>query len=171
MWCLRCYAPVRQLTPREPQLPTIRFFAPKESLPTSRWKRGATTFGPAGRLTITAVVLLLAPWSTNPLALFVLWPAYLVIGGAVLKSTWRRDFVDTTPATLAGGLPMPAGPTLESVRAPIPTGTIAAWAAIVAIAVGVLVASRLVSFRGEIMINIAVIIAGLVLFMRWTLRD
>jgi hypothetical protein len=168
MWCLRCYAPVRHLTPREPQLPTIQFLAPKEAVPTSRWHRGATTFGPAGRLTITAVVLLLAPWSTNPMALFVLWPAYLAIAVAVLRSTWRKDFVEAAPT---GPEPIPLGPPVEPVRTPVPAGTMLAWAGLAAVAVGVLVASRLVSFRGEVMINIAVIIAGLVLFMRWTLRD
>jgi hypothetical protein len=168
MWCLRCYAPVRHLTPREPPIPTIQFLEPKETLPTSRWRRGATTFGPAGRLAITAVVLLLAPWSTNPVALFVIWPAYLTIAVLVLRSTWRKDVVDTTPAGLE---PIPLGPRVEPVRAPVPAGTVIAWAGIAAAAIGVLVASRLVSFRGEVMINIAVIIAGLVLFVRWTLRD
>lgn len=168
MWCLRCYTPVRQLTPRAPQVPTIHFIEPKEQLPTSRWKRGGTTFGPAGRLVITGIVLLLAPWSTNPIALFVLWPAYLAIAIAVLWSTWRRDMVDTTPATTVHA---PPSRRPEPIRVPIPRGTVAAWALIAAIAVGVLIASQLVSETGEILINMAVILTGLVLFVRWTLRD
>jgi hypothetical protein len=169
MWCLRCYAPVRHLTPRERQIPTITFLPPREELPRSRWKRGATTFGPAGRLAITAVVLLLAPWSASPIALVVLWPAYLAIAGLVLASTWRKDVVDTMPGTpvpAAPGAPLP-----EPVRTPIPLATIAAWVLIGAGALGALVASRLVSSRTEVLINLAVILAGLVLFVRWTLRD
>ena len=168
MWCLRCYAPVRLLTPREPQLPTIRFLEPAEEHPTSRWHRGATTFGPVGRLAITAVVLLLAPLSLNPLAIFVVWPGYLLVATLVLRDTWRRDFVETASAGGASPATGPAPPV--PARTPIPRATIAAWTILVGIAVGVLVASQLVSDTGEILINIAVILAGLVLFVRWTLR-
>ena len=61
MRCLRRYALVRQLTPRPPQLPTVHFVQPKDERPMSRWKAGATTFGPVGRIAITALVLLFAP--------------------------------------------------------------------------------------------------------------
>jgi hypothetical protein len=168
MWCLRCYAPVRHLTPRPPQIPTIHFLPPKEEHPTSRWRRGATTFGPVGKLGITAIVLMLAPWSSNPMALLVLWPAYLTIAILVLRSTWRKDFVDTSaPVTV----PEVSSARPEPVKTPIPRSTIVAWALIGLGALGVLIASQLVSERGEVVINMAVILSGLVPFVRWTLRD
>ena len=57
------------------------------------------------------------------------------------------------------------------VKSPIPPSTIVAWTLVAAIAVGVLVASQLVSQTGQVLINMAVVLAGLVLFVRWTLRD
>ena len=93
-WCLRCYAPVRHLSPREPQLPTVNFVHRNERA-RSRWRAGATTFGPAGRLVVTAIVLLLAPWSAGAVTVIVVWPCYLVLAAIVLHSTWRRDLVRT----------------------------------------------------------------------------
>ena len=169
MWCLRCYEPVRLLTPRERQLPTTQLIEPREQAPMSRWTRGATSFGPTGRLSITAIVLLLAPWSINPVAIFVLWPAYLVMGSLVLRDTWKRDFVDETSPRSDPPASVPGAPGRE--RTPIPRGTVAAWAILCAIVVGILVGSELVSDTGRVLINMAVIFAGLVLFLRWSLRD
>jgi hypothetical protein len=74
-WCLRCYTPVAELTPRERQLPPVEHaedpppWANRSPLrdnrgtpPTySRWRAGPTTFGPVGRIAITVVVLLVFP--------------------------------------------------------------------------------------------------------------
>jgi hypothetical protein len=96
MWCLRCYEPVRQLTPRPPQLPTIHFLEPEDPHPTSRWLRGPTTFGPLGRLAITAVVLAIGPWtSLGGLGGLALWylMGYAPLAVVVLKDVWRRERV------------------------------------------------------------------------------
>jgi hypothetical protein len=107
-WCLRCYTPVRELTPREPQLPPVSNpeeppatinRSPLWGLPPpvySRWRAGPTTFGPVGRITITVLVLVAFPWGAivalNP---FQLWYAlgYTIFATYVLRSTWRRDRV------------------------------------------------------------------------------
>jgi hypothetical protein len=103
MWCLRCYQPVRQLTPRPAPLPTIHFLDPKANPPTSRWRRGPTTFGPFGRLAITALVAVAAPWAMltglGPLALWSLL-GYSVLAVTVLRDVWRRERVlDPRPST------------------------------------------------------------------------
>ncbi len=95
MWCLQCYEPVRQLTPREPPLPGIQFMPPKDEAPMSRWKAGATTFGPVGRITITLLVLLFAPWSMDGFAIIVLWPPYLVLAGS--SCTGRGGRITSRP--------------------------------------------------------------------------
>ena len=168
MWCLRCYEPVRLLTPREPQLPSVHLIQPEEQLATSRWQRGATSFGPAGRLSITAVVLLLAPWSINPLAIVVVWPAYLFVATLVLRDTWKRDFVETTSAPSHTAAPGARPP--EPRRTPIPRATVVAWAILGCAVLGVLVASELASDTGRVLIDMAAIIAGLVVFLRWAFR-
>jgi hypothetical protein len=109
-WCLRCYAPVLQLTPRERQLPGLPEVEepppwanrsplrdPDARPPTySRWRAGPTTFGPVGRLTLTLVVLLVFPWdalvSLNPLRLWFML-GYTIFGTYVLRHTWRRERV------------------------------------------------------------------------------
>ena len=106
MWCLRCYEPVRQLSPRPVQLPTIRFLDPTAAPPTSRWRKGPTTFGPFGRLAITAVVVAVGPWSMlaglGGLALWYLL-GYSVLAVAVLRDVWRRERVLDPDAGGTGG--------------------------------------------------------------------
>ena len=100
MWCLRCYEPVRQLTPRAPQVPTIHFLGSDDPHPTSRWRRGPTTFGPVGRLSITTLVLVAGPWTSlrgfgDPIAALSLWYllGYTFIAVLVLRHVWRRERV------------------------------------------------------------------------------
>jgi hypothetical protein len=78
----------------------------------SRWKAGATTFGPVGRIAITLLVLLFAPCSMNGFAIFVLWPPYVVLATLVLRATWKRDHVQSmTVAEMAvAGRPSLAPP-------------------------------------------------------------
>jgi hypothetical protein len=70
-----------------------------DPLPTSRWKAGPTTFGPAGRLVGTAVVVagvvaLIGPYGwTGPIApLFVV--AALAAWAPVLRSLWRKERIE-----------------------------------------------------------------------------
>ena len=114
MWCLRCYEPIRKLTPREPQLPT-----PPEPKPIdpetvraghvwlrleqpvySRVRAGATTLGLWGRVLLSVLVLALAPWGTLGIASLLYLFGYVPIALLVLRHIWRRDFVG--PETDAG---------------------------------------------------------------------
>lgn len=100
MWCLRCYEPVRHLSPRGPQLPVLDVHPPRPDPPTSRWRAGPTTFGPLGRLVATAVVLAFAPWqglagfgsAAGGLTLWWLlgWSFLAVL---VLRQVWRKERV------------------------------------------------------------------------------
>jgi hypothetical protein len=109
-WCLRCFAPVLQLTPRERPLPPLDRVEepppwvnasplrdPDARPPTySRWRAGPTTFGPVGRLTITAVVLAFFPWdavvSLNPFRLWFML-GYTIFATYVLRQTWKKERV------------------------------------------------------------------------------
>src|SRR6185503_15815223 len=85
MWCLRCYEPVRQLTPRDPGEPTVTFLRDHDDGPErSRWKGGVNTFGPFGRVLVTVLVLLMAPLSLSLVSIVVLLPCYLVLASVVL---------------------------------------------------------------------------------------
>ena len=70
-WCLLCYEPVRELTPRE------RVWAPREfvdnpihtggSIPHwSRWEKSPTTFGPLGWIALTVAFFLTLPIAGPP---------------------------------------------------------------------------------------------------------
>jgi hypothetical protein len=128
MWCVRCYEPVRHLTPRSPDLAVSSLQPVRgDGRPRSRWRAGATTFGPVGRIVVTIGVLLFFPWGTigNPITLFVYLPAYMFLALAVLRSTWRRDLVTTTPASMSE--PSSSDEPVEIVRPPLPRSTIVAW--------------------------------------------
>jgi hypothetical protein len=109
MWCVRCYHPVRQLTPREvSSAPVVHFLDPPDRPRSSRWRKGATTFGPVGRLVLTAFVLALAPWgglagfstASSPLTLWWLL-GWAVFASVVLRSVWRREApIDGSPGAL-----------------------------------------------------------------------
>jgi len=105
MWCLRCYEPVRHLTPRESAPPGVVFVSSGPEHRTSRWRAGPTTFGPVGRILITALVLVLFPWHVlGDLDPLVLWYAlaYTLAATLVLRDTWRRErVVDDRPRRLA----------------------------------------------------------------------
>lgn len=169
MWCLRCYAPVRHLTPRPPQLPTVHFVQPKDERAMSRWKAGATTFGPVGRITITLLVLLFAPWSMDGFAIFVLWPPYLVLAGLVLRGTWRKDHVQTMTIAemVAAGRPPHASP---PARVPIPRSTVVAWLLLVTMGLGVGVAWASGGQTPRAVISIGASLVVLVLAVRWLVR-
>jgi len=170
MWCLRCYAPVRHLTPRPPQPPAVHLVQPRDERPMSRWKAGATTFGPVGRLTITVLVLLFAPWSMNGVAIFVLWPPYLVLAGLVLNGTWKRDHVQTMTISQIAAAGSTSNHPPAALR-PIPRATVVAWLllTIVGLSVGAAWASGGQVVRGSI--GICASLAGLVVAVRWLARD
>jgi hypothetical protein len=115
-WCLRCYAPVRELTPRAPVWADGEFvdtpIVAKGHVPHwSRWERSETTFGPAGRIAITVGALL---WLTGAVAqspittVFVLPLAVLII-----RSVWRPGWV--------------VPPEQAAVRPPTPRAPVSTW--------------------------------------------
>jgi hypothetical protein len=167
MWCLRCLEPVRQLTPRQGNIPVASFVNPKPGGPRSRWKAGSTSFGPVGRIAITVGVLLFFPPSIgNPVTLFVYLPAYLAIAAVVLRSTWKKDVVEHPVAVEdTSGDPRP-----EPVVEPIPTATIVAWSVLIAIGLGVAIVWTASDNVGRGVIGIGASLAALVLAFRWFMR-
>jgi hypothetical protein len=104
-WCLRCYEPARELTPRAAvwkpgtfvDAPTVR----GPSVPHwSRWDKTSTTFGPIGRVAWTGVVVsfLLSALTRSPFMLLFELPAAAVI----LHGIWARGWVvPSEPANAA----------------------------------------------------------------------
>jgi hypothetical protein len=172
MWCLRCYEPVRQLTPREPQLPALpSVTVPRVERPRSRWKAGGTTFGPVGRIAITVLVLLFAPTSFDLVALVTFWPCYLALAFVVLRSTWSSDYVDLPGAGDHAGADAPdAGPErFPAVREPIPRSTIVAWSLLIVLGIGVAVVFFTSGHVGQGLIGIGASLVALVMVLRWAI--
>lgn len=167
MWCLRCLEPVRQLTPREGDIPVASFVSAGPDAIRSRWKAGATSFGPVGRIAITVAVLLFFPSSIgNPVTLFVYLPAYLAIAVVVLRSTWKKDVVERPLA-----VEEPIGePRPEPVVERVPTATIVAWSVLIAIGLGVAIAWTASDNVGRGVIGIGASLAALVFAFRWFMR-
>jgi hypothetical protein len=109
MWCLRCYEPIRQLTPRAPQLPTPEGLTPidpgtvrahhvwlrLEKPVYSRVRAGATTSGLWGRVLMTAVVLAFGPWGAFGAGTILYLFGYVPIAILFLHAIWRREYVGT----------------------------------------------------------------------------
>jgi hypothetical protein len=94
-WCLRCYAPSRELTPRPPTWAADGFVdAPIHTGGTvphwSRWEKSATTLGPVGRVTTTiaAVVWLLGAAFNSPVTLVFVLPVVSVAVHAIWAKGW-----------------------------------------------------------------------------------
>jgi hypothetical protein len=78
-WCARCYTPVTTFAARPPlHEPGTYVGVPRPDVRASRWRGGATSMGPVGRIVTTAVLFLLLPW----------WALALP-----LRSVWRRTRV------------------------------------------------------------------------------
>ncbi len=127
-WCLRCYEPVRGLSPRPPQLPplpTVREPPPEPR--TSRWRAGPTTLGPVGRIVSTLVLALFAPWrglvgfgsALGPLMLWYLL-GYTLIAVVLLPHIWRRERVLDPRPTAADRLRARAAAAAPRLARPIP---------------------------------------------------
>jgi hypothetical protein len=170
MWCVRCYEPVRHLTPRSPELAVS---SPQpirgDGRARSRWRAGATTFGPVGRIVVTAGVIVFFPWGTigNPLTLFVYLPAYLVLAVAVLRSTWRRDLATTMPPSTPE--PSSSDEPVEVVRPPLPRSTIVAWIALGLIGLGFAIVWTASGDEMHGILGICASLIALVLTFRWFL--
>jgi len=133
-WCLRCYEPVREPSPRPPQLPPLPIVREPPPEPrTSRFRAGPTTLGPVGRILATLVVALLAPWrglvgfdsALGPLMLWYLL-GYTMIAGVALRHIWRRERVLDPRPTAADRLRARAAASLPRLARPIPLAAILA---------------------------------------------
>lgn len=110
-WCTRCYTPVTELAPRERQLPPPAGLQPIDPATVrkdrvwirvqkgtyTRTRAGATSFGLAGRITLTALVL--SAVVSGFFSMFVVYWIVLVTAGAyVIKDVWKREYVPAEPA-------------------------------------------------------------------------
>jgi len=98
-WCGQCYAPVHELSPRPPLHREGFVGDPQHDAAMSRWAKGATTFGPAGRVGITVVVALV-PLAIVPTAMGI-WPlalwfllGYSMLAAMILRDVWRPVRLD-----------------------------------------------------------------------------
>lgn len=121
-WCLRCYEPARELTPRAAVWEPGTFVdAPSVQGPSvphwSRWEKTTTTFGPIGRVAWTIVVasFLLSAVTRSPFLMLFELPAAII----VLRGVWARGWV------------VPAAPPADAwhtrLRDAIPTEPTATW--------------------------------------------
>jgi hypothetical protein len=172
MWCLRCYEPIRQLTPRDRGEPTITFLRSSEDdAERSRWKAGVNTFGPFGRIVVTLLVLALAPWSTNPMTLLVVGPAWLIVAVLVLRGTWKKDDVLSTSYAEMGAKGRSTDlDDVVPVRHPIPRSTIVAYGVAGALLVAAAIGWALTGRDVHALSGLCGSIALLVLTVRWFLR-
>ena len=95
-WCLRCYEPARELTPRAP------IWAPGEFVDApihtggavphwSRWEKSATTFGPTGRVVATTLMVLWVIGSVMGSLLTLIFVVPVVI--LILRAVWQPGWV------------------------------------------------------------------------------
>jgi hypothetical protein len=120
-WCLQCYEPARELTPRRavwaPGVFVDNPIHTRGAVPHwSRWERSATTLGPTGRVVATVVFL-----STVSMALsaggFLYVLLFPVTASVVLPAIWARGWIvpgddarDIRRATVPRTDPHPGAP-------------------------------------------------------------
>jgi hypothetical protein len=73
-WCGACYARVTTFAARPPiHEPGSYVGTPRPDVRTSRWRAGATTMGPVGRVVATVLLLVILPWWALALPLRSIW--------------------------------------------------------------------------------------------------
>jgi hypothetical protein len=90
-WCGMCHEPVRELSPR-PRSERAYVEPIKPDVHSSRWRGNALTFGPAGRIAITAsVVLFGATFVIQGFNPAMIWPLgmYTIASTVVLREVWK----------------------------------------------------------------------------------
>jgi hypothetical protein len=92
-WCTFCFAPITEYAPRE-RLHDGFVGTPQPEVRSSRWRKaGSLSFGPVGRVLITAFVLLMGPSTVSFFSLFYL-PIWLGLSIVVLRQVWTRVPID-----------------------------------------------------------------------------
>jgi hypothetical protein len=124
-WCNQCSEAVREFSARAPLHDGDYVGIPRHDVHTSRWAASPTTFGPTGRLIVTAgVVGLLVVglfWTgATPFGLWFL--AWSIVAGFVLRQTWQAVRVDVDP----DGLRMRFGRRFPRLAAPLPLRSVVA---------------------------------------------
>jgi hypothetical protein len=98
-WCSMCKEPVREFSAR-PVTPAAFVGTPSHQVRTSRWRATDLTFGPVGRLTMTAICFIVlyiglrtagGPASPTGLWFFMGW---FIAASMVLKQTWQKVRLD-----------------------------------------------------------------------------
>jgi hypothetical protein len=97
-WCGQCSERVTEFAAR-PSTNEGFVGVPSHRVRTSRWRASATTFGPTGRLTVTALMLVMLATglsATGVISPFGLWffMGWMILAGFVLRQTWAPVKVD-----------------------------------------------------------------------------
>ena len=96
-----CKEPVREFAPRA-VTPGGYVGTPSDSVRTSRWRATDLSFGPVGRLTVTAIVfvVLIVGIRSTGVSPFGLWffMGWFVVASMVLKQTWQKVRIDPEEA-------------------------------------------------------------------------
>jgi len=107
-WCLHCYEPARELTPRAAVWAQGEFV--DNPIHTggpvphwSRWEKTATTFGPVGRViaTVVAALWVLGAAGGSPLTLIFVLPVVGVVIRAIWAKGWAVPYVEVVSPPLA----------------------------------------------------------------------
>ena len=165
-WCGQCHAPVRELTPREPVWREGEFVDQPihtgDAVPHwSRWEKSATTFGPVGRIAITAIGALWVCGAAvqSPITLVFVLPLVVLL----IRSVWQRGWV--IPAHL---LPEHHARSAEPAP-PVPWDRSEVWRG-VALAVGGLVGGAILLYENDPIPRFIVIVTAIVATAAWALR-
>jgi len=106
-WCLQCYARVQELSPR-PRTEGTYVGSLQPETRYSRWRAGPLTFGPAGRIAITVLVVLfgsgIVVGGFNPASLWFL-SGYVTAATLILKQTWTKVRIPDADAEAESGRP------------------------------------------------------------------
>ena len=177
-----CYEPVQEFAARAPLHDAVAQPAAThrvrlvEAGPTrhgghySRWERTGTTFGPAGRLAITAV---LGSWLVSAFftMFVVLWIVLAFVVGKILRDVWKPGWVPeervvspSPPVSSVRAAPLHPEPATHAAEVLIPLRTKVAWAGI-----SVLVLAAAVAFAyGSEDVQAAVMMGGsIALLVAW----
>jgi ribosomal protein L40E len=138
MWCTLCYEPVRQLTPRDRQLPTPPDLVPIDPAEVrsdhvwirvskgnySRTAGGATSFGVMGRVILTAFVLVALAGLASAAFLSFLVGGWL-LGIVLIRDIWKKQYISapggrSSPGRHSGSTGHSRGATRVGQKAPRP---------------------------------------------------